>query len=89
MNQSVETRDPTERLTDVSDIASEQEFRANAEALRQAKLAAKPQQCAGADGLFPFPDCDDCGEEIGEERLRVAIKNRLCIYCANRREGRR
>lgn len=28
-------------------------------------------------------ECDECGSDIGEGRLNAAIRNRLCIHCAN------
>ena len=78
-----------EKLTDVSDRASDIEQRNTAQAIYDARKNTKPQQMPRADGSFAITDCDECGLEIGEARLAVAIKNRLCIHCAADLERRR
>lgn len=75
-----------EKLTDKNDVATEAETNARDAALDEIRRKVKQQQVPGPDGAYPFPDCDDCGNEIGEGRLRVAAMNRCCIHCATKRE---
>ena len=51
-----------------------------------ARRAARPEQ-EQIDGVWPQPDCDDCGEEIPTERLTLG-KIR-CIFCQKALERRR
>lgn len=77
-----------EKLTDESDRATriEQEF--TEDSIAEARRKAVPDQMPLPDGSYEVVDCDDCGEPIGEKRLQVAIKNRICIDCATNRERR-
>jgi RNA polymerase-binding transcription factor DksA len=75
-----------EKLTDKNDVATEAETHARDSALGEIRRKARPQQLPRKDGTFEFTDCDDCGGEIGEGRLRVAAMNRICIFCATKRE---
>lgn len=77
-----------DKLTDVVDIAGVAEARDRSAALAAVQRKAKPQQLPRQDGSFEFTDCDDCGDDIGEARLKVAAMNRLCIFCATKRERR-
>lgn len=76
----------SEKVSDVSDQATNQEQRALAYHLDRAMRKSKRQQEEKADGTYEVTDCVDCGDEIGEQRLRVSIMNTLCIYCATARE---
>ena len=76
----------SEKITDVSDQATDQEHRALAFHLAEARKKAKRQQEPRDDGTYEVTDCDDCGDEIGQGRLMASIMNRLCIYCATARE---
>jgi len=67
---------------DVLDTASAIEGLERSSAINRISANARPQQMPRADGSFAFPDCIECGLEIGEARLRVAVKNRMCIHCA-------
>lgn len=78
-----------EKLTDVLDRASEVEMRTTSLAIDNTRRNAKPQQQPLADGTYEVTDCEECGNEIGIERLRVAIKNKYCIHCATKMERRR
>lgn len=78
-----------EKFSDPYDRASDIEQRANAHAVYQVQQRSAPQQQPRADGSYAVTDCDGCGDEIGEKRLQVAIRNRLCIYCATAEEKRR
>lgn len=75
-----------DKLTDPSDQASEIEHRSLAIYLHDARKKAKRTQEARADGTYAITDCEDCGDEIGEGRLKVSIKNTICVYCATARE---
>lgn len=78
-----------EPQTDVSDKATAVEMLSLHYALAEANRAAKRQQEPGPDGAYPVLDCIECGDEIGEKRLAVAIKNLKCIHCATAEERRR
>lgn len=76
------------KLTDVVDIAALTEARERDTSLAEVQRRARPQQAPRSDGTYEVTDCEDCGDQIGEARLRVAVMNRLCVYCAARRERR-
>lgn len=78
-----------ERHTDPLDQASALEMEAANDALRAIRRASKSAQEARPDGTYAITDCDECGDEIGEQRLAVAIKNTHCIHCASAMERRR
>lgn len=83
-----------EKYTDPLDIAARNESIATADSLRIVRDAAIPTQSPKVrelgDGTkemyFEITDCVKCGEEIGDKRLHVAIKNTLCIECATAQE---
>ena len=75
-----------EKYSDPLDVASRNEMYATNEAIREQRLKCKPQQEPDADGNFLIRECVSCGEDIGEKRLRVAIKNLLCFECASAQE---
>jgi RNA polymerase-binding transcription factor DksA len=75
-----------EKLTDKNDVATEAETNARDAALDEIRRRVKPQQSPRADGTYEFTDCDDCGNEIGDGRLRAAANNLWCVHCATRRE---
>lgn len=77
-----------EKYTDPLDIASRNEAIATEDALREQRKLAVPQQQPDARGKYKVTDCVECGEEIGEKRLKVATKNLLCIECATAQERR-
>lgn len=81
-----DNRPEAERLSDVSDRATAEETRQNMAALRENTLALRQRQQPRADGTYEFTDCEDCGNEIGEGRLRLAAANHLCVYCATAEE---
>ena len=78
-----------EKYSDPLDVASRNESIATADAVREQRKLAVPQQIPDAAGNFSVTECLECGNEIGEQRLRVAIKNTLCIYCATEQERRK
>lgn len=62
-----------------------------AEAVREAALsnvrkALRPEQVQNADGTWPHPECEDCGEDIPLGRL--SLGKIRCIFCQNVRGGR-
>lgn len=71
---------------DVLDNASALEMETTESAVRDIQAKAQPKRVPLGDGSFEETDCDDCGDAVGEQRLRVAINNHLCIHCATRRE---
>lgn len=78
-----------EKLTDISDKATAAEAEHLEIARQDAARRMKRQQEPLADGSYAVLDCEECGEEIGEGRLRAAIQNCMCIHCATRAERRR
>lgn len=78
-----------EKYSDPLDVASRNEMYATNEAIREQRLKCKPQQEPDADGNYLVHECLECGEDIGEERLKVAIKNLLCWDCATAQEGKK
>jgi RNA polymerase-binding transcription factor DksA len=82
-------REENERLTCISDQASQVEAGHLEAALDAARWAARQKQQPLADGSYAVTECEDCGEEIGEGRLHVASNNHICINCANERDHKR
>jgi len=56
------------------------------DAIKNAAWCMRPQQVQNADGTWPQPDCDDCGDEIPPERLQLGRIR--CVYCQQRLEKR-
>lgn len=75
-----------EHFSDPLDVASRNESIATEDALREQRKLAVPQQIPDAAGNFKITECVACGEDIGDQRLRVAIKNLLCVFCATEEE---
>ena len=71
---------------DPIDRASELEMIRTEDAIRQVQLRNVQKQLPGPDGLYPSPDCLECGDEIPLGRLKVASNNILCIFCATKAE---
>ncbi len=78
-----------EKYSDPLDVASRNESIATDDAVREQRKLAVPQQIPDEHGHFAVTECLACGEHIGEQRLKVAIKNTLCIYCATEQERRK
>jgi RNA polymerase-binding transcription factor DksA len=79
-----------EHFSDPLDVASRDEIISTENAVREQRKLAVPQQIPDAAGNFKITECVACGEDIGSDRLRVAIKNLYCIVCATAQEkGRR
>lgn len=78
-----------EQLSDPNDIASEVEMLTTESALNRVRRAARRHQEPDANGVYAILDCIECGAEIGEGRLKVSIKNDICIYCAELAERKR
>ena len=77
-----------EHHCDPFDVASDVEARARDGAINEAMAKAKPQQVVQSDGTFLVVDCLECGDDIGEARLRVASRNHFCVHCASVLERR-
>ena len=71
------------------DVASRNESIATDDAVREQRKLAVPQQFPDAAGNFTITECVECGEHIGEQRLKVAIKNLLCWDCATAQERKK
>lgn len=75
-----------ERVSDESDRASNLEEMARKDALDRATRAVEQQQRPRADGTYEVTECEECGEDIGAERLRLASRNLMCWHCATEME---
>lgn len=78
-----------ERLTDVSDRATQVEQETFDAAMGDVRRRLQQDQSPRYDGTYAVEDCDDCGNPIGEGRLRLAPRNLICVHCATAREKRR
>lgn len=78
-----------EKYSDPLDVASRNESIATEDAVREQRKLVVPHQIPDAAGNFKVMECVECGGEIGVQRLMVAIKNTLCIYCATEQERRK
>lgn len=75
-----------QHLADFLDRASAIEMESTERAIQHVQSQCKQRQTPRPDGSYEYEDCEDCGGEIGEARLKVAINNHLCIHCATVRE---
>ena len=78
-----------EHFSDPLDVASRNESIATDDAVREQRKLAVPQQFPDEHGHFAVTECLECGEHIGEQRLKVAIKNLLCWDCATAQERKK
>lgn len=78
-----------DRESDDNDRATRVEMEATAALLDRARRAARQDQTPGPDGLYAITECVECGDGIGEGRLKVAARNTLCVYCATAEEQRK
>jgi len=78
-----------EKYSDPLDVASRNEMYATNESVRVQRLNSIPQQFPDDNGNFLIRECVCCGEDIGEKRLKVAIKNLLCWDCATAQERKK
>lgn len=76
------------KLTDESDRATQIEMEFTEDSIEQARQRARPQQLPRADGRYDVTECIECGETIPLQRLRVAVRNLICIDCARDQENR-
>lgn len=79
----------SERTADVSDQASRVEEEAAMHRAIEHTRKMRRSQEPDTEGVYAITDCDDCGGEIGHDRIAVAIQNTLCWGCATIREKRR
>ena len=84
-----EDPEETQKLTDPLDVATDQAMRFNDAAVRDARKLAQQDQMPDSEGNYFQYECDDCGDDIGEERLKVAPRNLLCVFCAAKAERKR
>ncbi len=76
------TQPQFEKTADEFDRASEIELHRNQGLVDAARLKAKQRRQPEADGSYADTECDECGDEIGSERMRLAPNNHWCIDCA-------
>lgn len=82
------TPDEIEKHPDPHDIASDLELMATEAAIYEVRKLSKRDQEPDATGNYEVEDCVECGNEIGEGRLKHSIHNTLCVECATAREVR-
>jgi len=75
-----------EHHTDPFDIAADMARTFRDQAIAAARSKVKQDQSPDKDGILTQYDCEACGNEIGEGRLKAASRNLLCIHCATREE---
>lgn len=80
------TQEQSENYADPLDRASELALISTDDAIRAVQRLNQQKQLPGPDGLYPEPDCIECGEDIGIGRLTHAANNILCIHCATAAE---
>jgi len=73
--------DPADRATAESDRSFTLRLRD-----RERKLIKKIQQALRRMDDGTFGQCEECGEEIGVERLKARPVTTLCIECKSRQE---
>ena len=73
--------DPADRATAESDRSFTLRLRD-----RERKLIKKIQQAQQRIEDGSFGECDECGEDIGVERLKARPVTTLCINCKSRQE---
>ena len=76
-----------ERHTDPLDAGAELTQRLNEDATAIVCAEAAPKIVRNADGTWPYTDCVECDEPIGEPRLDLGYNT--CIECAKRLESKR
>lgn len=79
----------TERMSDPSDMATQREAEFLSDALVRSRIAVTQKQKPRPDGSYEVTDCEECGSPIGEQRLRVAANNLMCVHCQSDLESRR
>lgn len=74
--------DPTDRAT----LESDRNFMLRIRD-RERKLIVKIREALQRIEDGTFGDCEDCGEEIGHERLKARPVTTLCIDCKRKQEA--
>lgn len=82
------TIDEEEKYADESDRATALEMQATQAALQEIRNQAQQKQKPGRNGKYKIKDCEECGNEIGLARLKVAINNTVCVECQTAKEKR-
>jgi RNA polymerase-binding transcription factor DksA len=77
------------RVSDESDRATLIEMEALSDSLARTQRLVTQKQKPLADGTYAVTECEECSEEIGEERLKVAANNLVCWHCQTATEGRK
>ena len=71
-------------FADQLDTANYYAEQATEKAIAQQRLRAAPQQIQNADGSWPHPECDTCGDDIEPERLAHGMIR--CFSCQDAKE---
>lgn len=61
------------------DHAAELTQKMNDSAVARIQKLSKPEQVRNADGSWPHPECEDCGEDIIMARLQMGRIR--CVHC--------
>lgn len=78
-----------ENYADPLDRASELEMISTADAIREVQKRMEQKQKPDFEGRYAITECESCGDDIPEERLRIASNNLCCTICASKAERRR
>ena len=86
--KTVETMDADENFPDPSDRATMESNRNSILRIRdrERKLIFKIQEALQRLDLGEYGLCEECGEEIGIERLKARPVTTLCIECKSNQE---
>jgi DnaK suppressor protein len=74
--------DPTDRAT----LESDRNFMLNLQD-RERKLIIEIQEALKRIDEGDFGDCEECGDDIGIERLKASPQATLCIGCKRKQES--
>lgn len=77
--------DELEKETDPLDVASNRALAETHLRVQAQRAKVAPKQVKNPDGTWPDPDCIECGNPIGLERLEATGSN-LCVECARAKE---
>lgn len=89
-NSVAEWTEPKEEMPDVADQASRESDTDLTLRMREreSRLLAKIEEALARLDMGEFGICEECGEDIGEKRLRARPVTTLCIKCKQEQEVR-
>ena len=83
---TVQTHNYDDKQPDVIDQASAIAMRHTDGLVEEARKRAVQKRQPDAAGNYADTICDDCGDDIPLERMRIAPRNDLCIHCLDQWE---